>query len=569
MQGIYGQTKNNLFTHQAIKNEKDFNEIFIDDCCSISTIERKKTNSTIENDNFLIFVSGNCYNLHDVAKDYDVNFSSFEDFIYTSIKQNILEDVLNKLDGIFQICIYDKVNKKIKLISDRFGCKFIYYYFKDGEFAFAPTVKALLSTKADLTIEPIAFECFLELGYLLEDYTWFKNIKLIKPASILEYDIETQSLFQKHYWSYSEIQQQDISFDNAVENLGELFKKAIKKRYNPNEQICVPLSGGLDSRMIAAAFNELKQTPNLNFVTFGQKNCSDFKISNMIAKKMKQKQKLFVLDNEDIIVDRKNLVWEVDGLFSIQHMHGLNKLKEYPKHIETIFSGGIGGEVYGCTYHPTEENWNKIPKEEFYLNIYKNQTKNINLDMKYYNIPHYHPHIITNALRKFTLASQQYVMSFFNLYLPFLDNEMIEFLFSIKESYRKDYNLYLNALRKAFPDFYNKIPLQKTIDKKNETKFQIRQQKIKKIIKKILKIREQNYFFNYPIYVRNENVQKEIIKILDKPNSFFKENNLSFIQEYKEQNFNKIRYNTEEVLKLVTAKLYFDFVAEKLEQEKL
>ena len=411
----------------------------------------------------------------------------------------------------------------------------------------------------------MAFDCFMELGYLLEDNTWFENIKLIKPSSILEFDIKNKTLEQNYYWTYSEIKQQKISFEDAVDKLSKLFVKSIKKRYNPKKEICVPISGGLDSRMIAASFDKIKPTPNLNFVTFGQENCFDFEASDIIAKKMKQKHKFFILDNEDVIDSRKYLLWEVDGLFSIMHMHGMNnKDDDFHKNIEVVFSGGIGGEVFGCTYKPKDGEWNKIPNKNSYSNIYKKQINNIDLNMEYYNIEQYHPNVITNALRKFTFASLQYSMRNYELCLPFLDNDMIEFIFSIDESYRKDYNLYFNALKKAFPYFYSIIPLQRRIGCIKESFIQKISREIKNKINDIKHIKQQNHFFDYNEYIKKTEIQNKILKILNTENKFLSDNNLDFIKQYMDSYYDIIKFHPDSILKLVSVKLYFDILSEKL-----
>ena len=82
----------------------------------------------------------------------------------------------------------------------------LYFYYKDGNFAFSSEVKGLLALDfVDKEIDPNQIDVFMDLGYLLEDNTWHKHIKLIKPATILEFDIDTKELNHRYYWKWSEI----------------------------------------------------------------------------------------------------------------------------------------------------------------------------------------------------------------------------------------------------------------------------------------------------------------------------------------------------------------------------
>ena len=94
--------------------------------------------------------------------------------------------------------IYDKNKQKILLISDRHGLYYNYYYKNEDDFIFAPEVKCFLTlNNINKKINPMAFDCFMELGYIVGDNTWFEKIKLQNPSSILIYDIKTKELSKK------------------------------------------------------------------------------------------------------------------------------------------------------------------------------------------------------------------------------------------------------------------------------------------------------------------------------------------------------------------------------------
>ncbi len=539
-------------------------ECFNDERVKISEVKLKfSKNKPIITDDYVIFINGNCYNFDNVKNQFSLKSQDFEHLILDAYKENKLDSVLNKIDGIFQIFIYDRKNKKINLISDRRGVWFIYYYLKDDLFIFGSEVKNILMFKdIDLTIDPDAFQFFMDIGYFPEDKTWFKNIKLIKPSTILEYDIDKKQLSQRYYWTYSKIKQQDISFEDAVNKLAELLPKSVIKRYNSEDVISVPLSGGLDSRMILASLDKFNIKTDYNLVTMGEKGAIDIKIAKQLAKKTNQKHKVISLDKDDLLHTRRKIIWDYDGLYSIKYMHGRAYINKYNPNIVDFYSGAIGGEVYGNAYQPKfDEDYGKIPNIEMYKHIYLRNVEKMNIDMEYYNTPHFHPFMIDNTLRKFSFVALNGLFSYFFVNLPFIDNDLLDFIFSIPDKYRKDYKLYLSALKKAFPNFYCEVPYHsgayKPKEKNEKPKISIIQK-----IKNKLGINPTNYFFDYDKYVRNNRNQKRIKEILETSNKFLLEEQNNFYINYYKENYEKIRYNTDKILKLITVKLYFDKVNE-------
>lgn len=232
-----------------------------------------------------------------------------KNFLFDAYENKCLEEKLNKLDGYFNAIIYDSNINKLFLISDRYGMRMLYYYFKDEKFAWSGEVKGLLALDfVDKTISKESFDCFIDLGYLLEDNTWFKNIKLIKPATIMEFDLNTKKLSQKYYWKWSEIKPSNLSFDEAVDKVGFIFIDAVKKRFNPNEEITLALSGGLDSRAIFAAINKLYPDYKGLAKTFGIEGCDDIEIAKLVISKTNWEHKIFHFTSNNWFEPRLNKI---------------------------------------------------------------------------------------------------------------------------------------------------------------------------------------------------------------------------------------------------------------------
>jgi Asparagine synthase len=97
--------------------------------------------------------------------------------------------------------------------------------------------------------------CFCALGFFLDDDTYFKNKKAFKPASRYEVDATGNVLYQDSYfeWKYNP---EERTLRDVVDEYAALLSNVIKKGIS--DKIILPLSGGLDSRTLAAAVASMK-----------------------------------------------------------------------------------------------------------------------------------------------------------------------------------------------------------------------------------------------------------------------------------------------------------------------
>lgn len=109
-----------------------------------------------------------------------------------------------------------------------------------------------LKTNENLDYESIAF--FATTGFFFNDSTYYKNIKVIPPASITEVDDDDTIISNRSYWEwyYNPIIR-DV--EEAVEVFKIGFERNLFKDIK-NKKVIFPLSGGIDSRTIAAALPE-------------------------------------------------------------------------------------------------------------------------------------------------------------------------------------------------------------------------------------------------------------------------------------------------------------------------
>jgi asparagine synthase (glutamine-hydrolysing) len=174
-------------------------------------------------------------------------------------------DCLKRFNGMWAICIYDRIGKKLFLARDRFGIKPLYYWFApDGSFCFGSEIKQftvlpgwravlnrqraydyLVYSYTDHTDETM-FDGVLQIpgGYFL-----YAEIEKLKPD-------ETKRLPLKQWYQLSHEPFQG-TFEEAYSTFELLFKKSVELHLRSDVPVGSALSGGLDSTAIVCEINKL------------------------------------------------------------------------------------------------------------------------------------------------------------------------------------------------------------------------------------------------------------------------------------------------------------------------
>lgn len=178
-------------------------------------------------------------------------------------------EVLDKLNGMFAIAIYDSDQHTIFIARDRFGVKPLYYCITNEEFIFASEIPALL---AIISASPSANERAI-FDYLVfnrtdqAEQTFFNGIYKLQHGCCMTLDCsqkytKEQLPIIKWYNLVDRIQGKTIKKDN--DEYMRLLTHAIQMRLSSDHGSGVCLSGGLDSSAIASALINVLQESNVH-----------------------------------------------------------------------------------------------------------------------------------------------------------------------------------------------------------------------------------------------------------------------------------------------------------------
>ena len=383
------------------------------------------------NDSIFSWMEGEFYNQEELKAIFNIESDSDFALLVAIYKKKRSFDFLRDIDGIYAAVIYDKQESTVHLISDRYGFKPLFWGIINDNLVWSSELKGFLGHKGfKINIDGKAIQQFFDSGYLLENRTWFDSIEIVPPSSVLSFDIINSKTEINHYWSWCDIKPIEGNIDEReiAEELGRLFKQAVRKRVNKGERIGITLSGGLDSRAILAAVPE--DFKPLHTFTFGQNKCDDIRIAKTVSGIKSAEHHTLTLHSNNWLMSRIGGIWKSDGAFSLLHMHGMEFYDKYKQYIDFNLDG-IWGDVIGGLY----------------INLAPNQPEE---------------YTARNRGRRF--INQALILGESSLIhrRPFTSNDLIELAFSFPKTLRQDSYIYKKMLLETFPEYYNNIPWQKT-----------------------------------------------------------------------------------------------------------
>src|SRR4030043_1494582 len=101
---------------------------------------------------------------------------------------------------MFAFAIWDSKLQRLFMARDRLGKKPLVYFSKNGKFAFASEMKALLQIpNIERKVNDIALHHYLTYQYVPSPDTIFEGIKKLPPAHYLLYD-RSGNISIEQYW---------------------------------------------------------------------------------------------------------------------------------------------------------------------------------------------------------------------------------------------------------------------------------------------------------------------------------------------------------------------------------
>jgi asparagine synthetase B (glutamine-hydrolysing) len=225
-------------------------------------------------------------------------------------------------------CDYDVVAKRARLRTDRYGFAPLYWRQLEGSVAFSTSALLLAHLPPLAEPDPGALAELIAFDHLLGERTHARGVTALSVGHHLLLDPSGVRL-HKHY-GYADIPlDARLEARAAVPALLQAWRDSFAAlvRRAASRRIVVPLSGGLDSRLLAATAAELGAS--LETFTFGQRNASgaeppDVTIARQVAGSLSAPWRFLEL-KDGWVSDHAELACRLtDGHLDVLHSAGIS-----------------------------------------------------------------------------------------------------------------------------------------------------------------------------------------------------------------------------------------------------
>jgi hypothetical protein len=167
-----------------------------------------------------------------------------------------------ELNGHLLLVAWEEERQQWHIWTDRFGSLHAYYARSGTSTALSTCFEtaARLASRRELDWE--ALTGFFGFGFFPQDRTFFKDVRILWPATHYVFNETGEQISAERYWHWHHRPDGKRSYDDTVAEFGSLFTSAMRDRVREG-RVALPISGGLDSRCTVAAIDtELLSTLN-------------------------------------------------------------------------------------------------------------------------------------------------------------------------------------------------------------------------------------------------------------------------------------------------------------------
>lgn len=352
---------------------------------SIQDLSHKANKIFCDNESLLLF-NGEIYNYKDIKSsieiDNNLETNTDTEVLFYFLKKRKFSQ-LEKLRGIFSIVFFDLKNNIVYCARDVTGTKPLYYLLNNDGFFFSSEAWFLYSL-SQKKINQIAFNHYINFGFVPTEHTLVQNVKKIKPSSLITYNIINKKLETLNYFSLEKNKREKLP-DNNIAN--EIIIKSIKSNLNSDVKMGTFLSGGVDSSTVTLIGQQYNSSlESFTTVFKPEKSFKKFNIDYNYAKKLSNEYDI-KLHTIDIDYTKKDLndFYRVAEYFD-EPVSNLNFLNSYWQSkqarelgVKVILTGDGADEMF-CGY---DKYINLTIAENLkFLSSFSNKIKKLNPNNK-------------------------------------------------------------------------------------------------------------------------------------------------------------------------------------------
>lgn len=385
------------------------------------------------------------------------------------------EGVIARFNGLFCLAIYDRERQRLTLISDRYGFRPLFYKAGPQEVLFGSELKAICaadgSTRAIDDVGTLELFCY---GSHIAERTWIQGYTRLEPATILTAD--PSGIRISRYWNYHyEESAPKLDQETYSTVFGTLLDRAVERCMQGSKRIGIFLSGGYDSRSVAASIRDY-HLPIPAF-TFGHAESRDVRFAGMLAQRLRLDHTALTERGPYLYSNCRSIVWRTEGMLPFSQTTSISRHERLKAKMDIILTGFLA-EFSGSHTWPqllltrSREGakraiFNRIvgsqlaaARRVFNTGFFERSFEGLKarFDESFRRIQDDHPMNMADSWRfiyqqpRSTNQAPSVDRPFFEVRAPHMDTELVDFLLTIPPYSRLEQRVYKRMIAHHFPE---------------------------------------------------------------------------------------------------------------------
>lgn len=407
-------------------------------------------------------------------------------WLQTYVKEGI--GFVERLNGAFNLLIWDQRDRSVYVANDRYGLRPISHGIFDGRHYLAPQALSIfeISGKQPEINERAFYNLLTYSRICAGEDTLYRGIRSIPPATILTWRNGKHT--ERRYWDY--VFNHEVVDDRFIDRFVDEFRTAVNRHTRPWGNVGINLSGGLDSRAVAAALDEDVRSKTHCFTWGYSDQCEEIKLAHQTASTLELPWRFIHLAPEDFLQNASLGTRILEGQDSAVQSYGLKVFPELATECDISVSGLAFDLLCGGSYSSAVVNDGTsfshgnvdlyLDKFFYFRNhlgeMFKDHSEAIRKvdeirsqlrsDFKVDNNAHPADLVDRFALRqrvwRYIFPRQMWQRLFVEDVVPTFDNQVVDLLLKIPPESRANHNFYRRFLDRLSPKTMA-VPYQRTL----------------------------------------------------------------------------------------------------------
>lgn len=372
-------------------------------------------------------------------------------------------------DGCWLGLRFDRLQDTLIARSDPFLMA-RWYYAQINDKLYLSNSLRFLKQHVPETLEPNwpYAQYLLRFGYLPGKHTPLKHVYSLRSGETLCFRDGQITISQADL-----VPPTRKNMSVAPGDIRDVLAMSVQKDVGQYQKIVLPISGGMDSRVILGLALRMLPREAIQTVTFGHQNSLDLKIGQQVARALNVPNIALPMDERPLAVQAAQNFETGEGMFwSVPEYPVTPFADALPEH-SLILSGYIGDVVFG-SFEPDDELKTPLDAQELLLSTVESVPyAAVRMLLPFAEPETYHESTVSDgqdplrAYESFIYGSHQMNRTNFALFVqrhkccyatPFVHANVLELAYSLSANDRRGERAFFRMVREFFPELWS-LPL--------------------------------------------------------------------------------------------------------------